>query len=70
MTMTAEFNAGGCERCGNHEHVTYHHWQFLCAECREILADEQARDHDRAVLVAGALSHGTTPEQAGVSRTG
>ncbi len=52
MTMTAEFNAGGCERCGKQDHVTYSHWQFLCGECREVLADEQHREHDRALLRA------------------
>jgi len=56
--MTAEFNAGGCERCGKHDHVTYHSWQFLCAECRAVLADEQVRDHDHAVLLAGVLAGG------------
>lgn len=72
--MTAEFNAGGCERCGKHDHVTYHSWQFLCAECREVLADEQVRDHDHAVLLAGVLagsrSAGMKPDAAGVSALG
>ena len=52
MTMTAEFSAGGCERCGKQDHVTYSHWQFLCSECRDVLALSQLREHEHAVLQA------------------
>ena len=45
--MANEVIAGGCERCGRAEHVTYHHWQFLCNDCRETLTAEPAREHER-----------------------
>ena len=69
--MTAEFSAGGCERCGKQDHVTYHSWQFLCAECREVLADEQSREHDHVALLAKAEAAGPARVQPrGEARTG
>ena len=68
--MTAEFNAGGCERCGKHDQVTYSHWQFLCSECREVLAEEQVREHDHAVLMAGIEARGLRPTTGGVAASG
>jgi hypothetical protein len=50
--MSAEVHPGGCERCGREDHVTYVHWQFLCPECRQVLAVEQEREHERALMAS------------------
>lgn len=56
--MAAELKAGGCERCGREDHLTYAHWQFLCAECRDVLALEAKRDHEHALMLDHALYAG------------
>lgn len=65
--MVAEFHAGGCERCGREDHLTYYHWQFLCPECREVLAREAEREHDQALRLDRAL-HPKGGREAAASR--
>ena len=48
--MSQDTHSGGCARCGREDHVTYFHWQFLCAECRQVLAVESQRENERALL--------------------
>lgn len=50
--MAAEVRPGGCERCGRTEDLHYHHWQFLCTECLEMLREDRVRAHDHAERVA------------------
>ena len=50
--MSIAVKAGGCERCGRTEGVTYKGWQFLCKVCRAGLQQERAQQIVRSRLMA------------------